>query len=33
MPFDLATVKASLSKTHKFAILDESTRSGGVVRP
>jgi pyruvate/2-oxoglutarate/acetoin dehydrogenase E1 component len=29
-PFDVETVKASLSKTHKLAILDESTRSGGV---
>ena len=29
-PFDSETIKASLSKTHKLAILDESTRSGGV---
>jgi len=29
-PFDMETVRASLSKTHRLAILDESTRSGGV---
>ena len=29
-PLDMATIRASLSKTHKVAILDESTQSGGV---
>ncbi len=29
-PFDMATVRASLARTHKAAILDESTLSGGV---
>jgi len=29
-PLDLDTIRASLSKTHKLVILDESTKSGGV---
>jgi pyruvate/2-oxoglutarate/acetoin dehydrogenase E1 component len=29
-PFDKATIETSLKRTHKLAILDESTRSGGV---
>lgn len=29
-PFDMKTVRESLSRTHKVAILDESTLSGGV---
>lgn len=29
-PFDKETVETSLKRTHKLAILDESTRSGGV---
>ncbi|EEH51581.1 uncharacterized protein MICPUCDRAFT_30110 [Micromonas pusilla CCMP1545] len=29
-PFDKETIQASLARTHKLAILDESTRSGGV---
>merc|ERR1719159_2029987 len=29
-PLDMDTIKASLSRTHKLAILDESTKSGGV---
>jgi len=29
-PLDIAGIKASLSRTHKIAILDESTHSGGV---
>jgi len=29
-PLDMETIKASLSRTHKVAILDESTLSGGV---
>jgi pyruvate/2-oxoglutarate/acetoin dehydrogenase E1 component len=29
-PLDVDTIRASLSKTHKIAILDESTYSGGV---
>merc|ERR1719437_326496 len=29
-PLDMDTIKASLSRTHKVAILDESTKSGGV---
>ena len=29
-PFDKETVEASLKRTHKLAMLDESTRSGGV---
>jgi len=29
-PLDMETIRASLSKTHKVAILDESTQSGGV---
>merc|ERR1719164_37860 len=29
-PFDMETVKASLSRTHKVVILDESTMTGGV---
>ena len=29
-PLDMATIKESLSRTHKLAILDESTMSGGV---
>jgi len=29
-PLDMATIRASIEKTHKVAILDESTNSGGV---
>jgi len=29
-PLDIPTIRASLAKTHKIAILDESTQSGGV---
>jgi len=29
-PLDMETIKASLSRTHKLVILDESTKSGGV---
>ena len=29
-PLDMDTIRASLSRTHKLAILDESTSSGGV---
>merc|ERR1719310_896074 len=29
-PLDMATIKESLGRTHKLAILDESTHSGGV---
>eukprot|EP00980_Cylindrotheca_fusiformis_P003651 scaffold818_cov136-Cylindrotheca_fusiformis.AAC.17 len=29
-PLDMETIKTSLSRTHKLAILDESTKSGGV---
>jgi pyruvate/2-oxoglutarate/acetoin dehydrogenase E1 component len=29
-PLDIETIRASLAKTHKVAILDESTQSGGV---
>merc|ERR1719201_22363 len=29
-PLDMDTIRASLAKTHKLAILDESTYSGGV---
>ena len=29
-PLDIESIRASLSKTHKVAILDESTQSGGV---
>jgi pyruvate/2-oxoglutarate/acetoin dehydrogenase E1 component len=29
-PLDMDTIKESLEKTHKLAILDESTKSGGV---
>lgn len=29
-PLDMDTIRASLSRTHKLAILDESTLSGGV---
>jgi TPP-dependent pyruvate/acetoin dehydrogenase alpha subunit/pyruvate/2-oxoglutarate/acetoin dehydrogenase E1 component len=29
-PLDMETIRASLAKTHKLAILDESTKSGGV---
>lgn len=29
-PFDADTIRASLQRTHKLCILDESTRSGGV---
>merc|ERR1719436_547557 len=29
-PLDMETIKASLSRTHKLCILDESTKSGGV---
>jgi TPP-dependent pyruvate/acetoin dehydrogenase alpha subunit/pyruvate/2-oxoglutarate/acetoin dehydrogenase E1 component len=29
-PLDMDTIKESLSRTHKLAILDESTKSGGV---
>ena len=29
-PLDVATIRSSLSRTHKLVILDESTYSGGV---
>ena len=29
-PLDIASIRASLAKTHKLAILDESTQTGGV---
>lgn len=29
-PLDMATIRASVEKTHKVVILDESTMSGGV---
>ena len=29
-PLDIPTIKESLAKTHKVALLDESTHSGGV---
>ena len=29
-PLDMDTIRASLARTHKLVILDESTKSGGV---